>query len=481
MNPQVAQLSPPEVWTWFEKLNAVPRPSKKEERVIAFMKSVGEELGLETIVDPVGNVIIKKGATAGKEDATPVILQAHLDMVHQKNADTEFDFMTQGIESHIDGEWVKAKGTTLGSDNGMGVASILAVLASTDIEHGPIEGLFTIDEETGMTGAENLQQGLLDGKILLNTDTEDEGELTIGCAGGIDTSVTLDGTPQPASGSCSLKLSLTGLRGGHSGCEIHLGRGNANKLMNEILLACHAAGVGVEIASIVGGSLRNAIPRESFAVLSVADEAAFREVVAKESARISERFSEVEPELTIAIADAASIDQVLDANVQQQLLACLEAAPCGVIKMSESVSGLVETSTNLSLVKVDPNRIGIEFLSRSSVESAKGEVAGEIENAFVSLAAEVVHSGEYPGWEPNADSPTLELMKQTYLEMFGTEPIVSAVHAGLECGIIGNRYPGLDMVSFGPTIKNPHSPDEMCHIESVEKYWRFMLEVLKRI
>ena len=481
MNEQVAQLSPPQVWTWFEKLNAVPRPSKKEERVIAFIKSVGEELGLETIVDNVGNVIIKKGATAGRENVTTVILQAHLDMVHQKNSDTEFDFLTQGIESRIDGDWVKANGTTLGSDNGMGVASILAVLSSTDIEHGPIEGLFTIDEETGMTGAENLQQGLLDGKILLNTDTEDEGELTIGCAGGIDTSVQLNCDPQGSTLETALKISLTGLKGGHSGCEIHLGRGNANKLMNRIMLACEAASVSFEIASIVGGSLRNAIPRESFAVLCVDDEAAFRNIVQQQQAEITKEFSAVEPDLSIAIESAASVTEVLPSSVQKQLLACIEAAPCGVIDMSQQVEGLVETSTNLSLVNVAPENICIEFLSRSSVESAKGKVATLIEKAFADLSADVKHSGDYPGWEPNAGSPTVELMKQTYQEMFGNEPIVNAVHAGLECGIIGNRYPGLDMVSLGPTIKNPHSPDEMCHIESVDKYWRFLLEVLKRI
>ena len=480
MNEKVAQLAPSEVWTWFEKLNAVPRPSKKEERVIAFIQSVGAELGLETITDDAGNVVIRKPATSGKENVTPVVLQSHLDMVHQKNADTEFDFDTQGIESWIDGDWVKAKGTTLGADNGMGVASILAVLASEDVEHGPLEGLFTIDEETGMTGAFELQPGLLQAKILLNTDTEDEGELTIGCAGGIDSTVALDCKSQSPTASCWLKISVTGLRGGHSGCEIHLGRGNANKIMNRILLVCQQDDILVELASIRGGSLRNAIPRESFAVVGVADEAAFKKQVAETVAQIQSELS-ADPELVVDVESTPAVAEVLEPSFQASLLAAIEDSPCGVIRMSDQVEGLVETSTSLSLVNVDASRATVEFLTRSSVEPAKAEVTKLIENTFTNTNATVTHGGDYPGWAPNSNSQTLGLMKSVYLEMFGKEPIVNAVHAGLECGIIGSHYPGLDMVSFGPTIKNPHSPDEMCHIESVEKYWRYMLEVLKRI
>ena len=481
MNEQVAQLAPSEVWTWFEKLNSVPRPSKKEERIIAFAKSVGEDLRLETIGDAAGNVIIRKPATAGKENVTPVILQAHLDMVHQKNADTEFDFESQGIESWIDGDWVKAKGTTLGADNGMGAASIMAVLAAKDIEHGPIEGLFTIDEETGMTGAFELEPGILQGKILLNTDTEDEGELTIGCAGGLDTSVVLDCETEAPKLERWVKVAVTGLRGGHSGCEIHLGRGNANLIMNRILQNCESSGVAFHVATVNGGSLRNAIPRESFAVVNVGDKEAFQNAVKESEAAITNEFSETEPELNVEVSDAEAVDSVLAASFQTSLMQAIEAAPCGVIAMSKDVEGLVETSTNLSLVTVDSTKATIEFLNRSSVESAKKEVAADIETAFSSLPGETTHSGDYPGWEPNANSKTLALMKEIYSEMFGKDAIVNAVHAGLECGIIGSRYPGLDMVSFGPTIKNPHSPDEMCHIESVEKYWRYLLEVLNRI
>lgn len=485
MNQEVAQLAPSQVWTWFEKLNAVPRPSKKEARIIEFVRGVGAELKLETIVDDAGNVIIRKPATAGKENVTPVVLQAHLDMVHQKNSDTDFDFLTQGIESWIDGDWVKAKGTTLGADNGMGAASVLAVLSATDIEHGPIEGLFTIDEETGMTGAFKLQEGLLQGKILLNTDTEDEGELTIGCAGGVDTSVVIKPeTQNPAAGDF-VKLSVTGLKGGHSGCEIHLGRGNANKIMNRILWTCQQhAGLDFQLASINGGSLRNAIPRESFAVLNVVGNAtgAFEDAVNEITATIQTELAKTEPNLKVTIESGIEkTAAVLESNLQHQLLAGIYASPCGVVRMSDQVEGLVETSTNLSLVNIDCENISIEFLTRSSVESAKADVTNQIDATFTATGAAITHSGNYPGWTPNADSETLALMKSIYQNMFGESATVSAVHAGLECGIIGSHYPELDMVSLGPTIKNPHSPDEKCHIKSVEKYWRYLVEVLKSI
>jgi dipeptidase D len=481
MNNAVAQLAPSQIWTWFEKLNEVPRPSKKEERIIAFVRQAGEDMGLETIVDDAGNIVIRKPATEGKENVTPVALQAHLDMVHQKNSDTEFDFDSQGIESWIDGDWVKAKGTTLGADNGMGAASILAVLSAKDIEHGPLEGLFTIDEETGMTGAFELQSGLLQAKILLNTDTEDEGELTIGCAGGVDSSVSIECKSQAPGSGTWLKLSVTGLCGGHSGCEIHLGRGNANKIMNRILWTCQQSGADFEVASINGGSLRNAIPRESFAVLNVGSESEFKKSVNEIANTIKTELAKTETGLTIELEASEASESVLEPALQRSLLAAIYASPCGVIRMSDQVDGLVETSTNLSLINIDSQRGSIEFLSRSSVETAKTDVTNQIDATFSGIAATVTHSGDYPSWTPNADSKTLNLMKQIYREMFDQDAVVNAVHAGLECGIIGSHYPGLDMVSFGPTIKNPHSPDEKCHIASVEKYWRYMLEVLKRI
>lgn len=481
MNNEVAQLAPSQVWTWFEKLNEVPRPSKREERIIEYVRGVGQELGLETIVDPAGNVIIRKPATTGMENRKPLVLQAHLDMVHQKNADTEFDFETQGIESWIDGDWVKAKGTTLGADNGMGAASILAVLASTDIQHGPIEGLFTIDEETGMTGAFKLQPNVLQGKILLNTDTEDEGELTIGCAGGVDSSVEIDYPQTSPSTGRWVKLSVTGLKGGHSGCEIHLGRGNANKIMNRILWTCsqdeHA---GFELGSLKGGSLRNAIPRESFAILNVLG-SGFETAVERITTIIRAELSRTEPDLTVTVESGEATDQVMESAAQHQTLAAIYASPCGVVRMSDEVAGLVETSTNLSMVNVASGKSSIEFLSRSSVESAKSDVTNQIDATFANSGARVSHSGDYPGWMPNSDSEILAQMKAIYQEMFDQEPIVNAVHAGLECGIIGSHYPEMDMVSFGPTIKNPHSPDEKCHIASVEKYWQYLLKVLESI
>ena len=480
MNESVIQLEPSSVWLHFEQLNEVPRPSKKEERVIAFMKSFGENLGLETIVDPAGNVIIRKPATSGMEDRKGIILQAHLDMVHQKNADTKFDFDTQGIESYIDGDWLKAKGTTLGADNGMGAASVMAVLSSTDIQHGPIEALFTIDEETGMTGAFNLQPGILTGSILLNTDTEDEGELCIGCAGGVDTNIEMKYLQDPTPANCSaFKVSVKGLRGGHSGCEIHLGRGNANKIMNRLLWETRL--LGPRIASIDGGSLRNAIPRESFATIVIGDDKTgeFKQQIAELVGIIQSELKRTEPDLTVSIEPVERPEHVVNQDDQKRLIASIYAAPCGVIRMSNEMVDLVETSTSLARVAVEDGVAVIQFLTRSSVETARDDLSNMIQATFELAGAKVEHSGGYPGWKPNADSEILSQMKGIYEELFGKPPVVNAVHAGLECGIIGSVYPGLDMISFGPTIKNPHSPDEKCEIASVGKYWQFLLATLK--
>lgn len=493
MNKNVANLEPKPVWTCFEKLNAVPRPSKKEARIIAFVKKFGEDLGLETIVDPVGNIIIRKPATPGRENATPVVMQGHLDMVHQKNADTEFDFDVQGIQSYIDGDWVKAKGTTLGADNGIGSASIMAVLQSDSIKHGPIEGLFTIDEETGMTGAINLQPGLLQGKILLNTDTEDEGELCIGCAGGIDTTASWQYQTESAAGEL-FEISVTGLRGGHSGVDIHLGRGNANKIMNRVIASViHSAGLteAIRIVSLTGGNLRNAIPRESFAVVKIesGNFEAVQNAVAAVAAVIKTERQTTEPNLVIAIeeSDSKTVQaadgevRVMTLNDQQTMLDLIAAAPNGVDRMSEDIAGLVETSTNLSKIEVTNGNASAQFLTRSSVQSAREDLSNRIQSLFRLGAAEVTFAGEYPGWKPNAESKILEQMKTVYQDLFAKAPTVSAVHAGLECGIIGSHYPGMDMISFGPTIKNPHSPDEKCHIASVNLYWQYLVKVLETI
>lgn len=486
MNQAILKHKPLKLWEHFEQLNAVPRASKKEARVIEFMKKFGEQLGLETKVDAIGNVIIRKPATPGMENRVGVVLQGHLDMVHQKNADTKFDFETQGIESWIDGGWLKARGTTLGSDNGVGVASIMAVLSSKDLKHGPIEALFTIDEETGMTGALELKSGELKGKILLNTDTEEEGELCIGCAGGIDTNIDFQydscndqGTPSSQTG---LKVSVTGLRGGHSGCDIHLGRGNANKIMNRLLWT--AGDLSPQIISLDGGSLRNAIPRESFAVVSVREtnSETFQRHIKSMAETIRAELVAVEPDLKIGVekTDIAG-KQVMQPDAQQKFLHAIYAAPNGVIRMSDQVPGLVESSTSLARVHVEAGKAIVQFLSRSSVDSAKIDVANSIAATFRLIGAKVVHQGSYPGWKPKADSAILNLMKGVYSDLFGKTPHVSAVHAGLECGIIGSHYPDMDMISFGPTIKNPHSPDEKCEIETVEKYWRFLTATLERI
>ena len=483
MNEKVAQLDPPEVWSQFEKLNAVPRPSKKEERVIQFIKEFGESLNLETIVDAAGNVIIKKPATAGMEDRKGVIMQGHLDMVHQKNSDTDFDFDSQGIQSEIhDDGWVRAKGTTLGADNGMGVASIMAILASDSIPHGPFEALFTIDEETGMTGAFELKPGVLTGSILLNTDTEDEGELCIGCAGGCDTNIEMNYAKVESTGDAGLKISVTGLCGGHSGCDIHLGRGNANKIMNRLLWKAREQ-FGAEIISIDGGSLRNAIPRESFTVLAIkaakADE--FKTHPAEVAKTIQSELVRTEPDLSIKVEKTDVSSNAMSAEDQAKLINAIYAAPCGVIRWSDEMPGLVETSTSLARVKVEDGAAEIQFLSRSSVETAKNDLANQIQSVFELAGANVQHSGGYPGWAPKADSEIKTVMSQLYEEIFDQPVVVNAVHAGLECGIIGSHYPGLDMISFGPTIKNPHSPDEKCEISSVGKYWRYLLATLERI
>ncbi len=482
MNEKLLSCEPRILWKHFENLNSIPRPSKKEERVIEFMKQFGESLKLDTKVDAAGNVIIRKPATPGMEDRAGVIMQGHLDMVHQKNASTDFDFATQGIESYIDDEgWLQANGTTLGADNGVGVASIMAILSSDDVPHGPFEALFTIDEETGMTGANELEPGNLQGTILLNTDTEDEGELCIGCAGGIDTNVQFTYDENDAKPGSAFKLSLTGLRGGHSGCEIHLGRGNANKIMNRLLWTSQV--FGLQIATIDGGSLRNAIPRESFATIIIDEDQteSFKQHLRELFAVIAAELVRTEPNLAINLEAIEIPAKVMNPEFQLAFLNAIYAAPCGVMRMSDEMPGLVETSTSMARIHAQSGTATVQFLTRSSVETAKQDLANMIKATFELAGASVEQSGSYPGWNPNADSKILDLMKGLYQELFGEPASVNAVHAGLECGIIGSHYPELDMISFGPTIKNPHSPDEKCDIASVEKYWRFLLATLNRI
>jgi len=482
MNEQIKQLSPKEIWNHFADLNAVPRPSKKEGKVIAFMKSFGEKLNLKTMVDEAGNVIIKKPATKGMENKMTIVLQSHLDMVHQKNSDTVFDFDNQGIEMVVDGDWVKARGTTLGADNGIGVASIMALLASTDIPHPPLEALFTIDEETGMTGALELKGGLLDGKILLNLDTEEDTDLTIGCAGGIDVTATANYTPEKAKNNKGLRISLKGLTGGHSGVDIHKGRANANKLMNRILLTLTNE-FDIEISSIDGGSLRNAIPRESTAAINAAEGKAelIKKSIAGLQLILKNEYSYTDPNLQITVDETPVNQQVLNRDFQFKLLRSIYSCQHGIYRMSPDIPGLVQSSNNVARVLVKDGSCSIQCLTRSSVDSEKTDLAQSLTASFELMGATVTCSGSYPGWTPKPESPIVKLMSKLYEELHKTPVHISAIHAGLECGILGTNYPGMQMISFGPNIYGAHSPDEKVQVSSVQKFWKFLLETLKRI
>ena len=479
----LSNLEPKELWQNFAALNAVPRPSKKEERVIAFMMQFGESLGLPTTKDEVGNVIIKKPASPGFEGKQTVVIQSHLDMVHQKNADTNFDFDTQGIDMFVEGDWVKAKGTTLGADNGLGVASIMTLLASSDIAHPAIEALFTIDEETGMTGALGLKGGLLEGKILLNLDTEDDQELTIGCAGGIDVTGSRHYSKKTVTeGSIGLEIVVKGLTGGHSGMDIHLGRGNANKLMNRLLIEIHKE-IHFEVASIDGGGLRNAIPRESRVSLAVISDLKSQFIAkAKEiEAVLKSEYRITDPNLQVEINDIACPELVMEKQFQIHLLQIIHVLPNGIFRMTPGIEGLVQSSNNVSRILVKDGDVSIQCLTRSSVDSEKMDLAAMIESAFHLLGAVTEKKGSYPGWTPQPDAAIVKLMSDLYKEVFGAEPMVNACHAGLECGILGTNYPGMQMISFGPNIRGAHSPDERVQISSVQKYWKFLLTTLQRI
>ncbi|HZW78265.1 MAG TPA: aminoacyl-histidine dipeptidase [Flavobacteriaceae bacterium] len=480
MNSEIRNLQPRAVWNHFADLNAVPRASKKEERVIAFMKDFGNKLALETMEDEVGNVIIKKPATPGMENRKTVVLQSHLDMVHQKNNETDFDFDTQGIQMFVDGDWVRAKGTTLGADNGLGVATIMAILESTDIPHPAIEALFTIDEETGMTGAKGLKGGLLNGEILLNLDTEEDDEIGVGCAGGIDVSAagTYRGTTAPKNAS-AYAIEIKGLQGGHSGMDIIKGLGNANKLMNRILNLTQDF---MQLASLEGGSLRNAIPRESVAKVVVFSEEKFLFAFDDIRKKIIEEYKSLEPQLDIsAIKTDETFDLVMTDDEQRNFIAAMTVAHNGVYRMSPEIEGLVETSNNIAKVTVGEGKIKIDCLTRSSVESSKEDLVNVLTAAFSLAGFEVTTAGDYPGWAPNMESPILKVLDTLYTEMHGTRANVAACHAGLECGILGQNYPGMDMISFGPTIKGAHSPDERASISSTQKFWEFVKEILKNI
>ena len=484
MSQEIRNLEPKVLWNQFANLNAVPRPSKKEERVIAFMKDFGNQLGLETFEDDIRNVIIRKPATPGMENRKPVVLQGHLDMVHQKNADTQFDFDTQGIEMYVDGDWVRARGTTLGADNGLGVAAIMAILESKDIPHPAIEALFTIDEETGMTGALNLKGGILQGQILLNLDTEEDDEIDIGCARGIDVTATAEfdeeDTPE---GSVGYTITVKGLNGGHSGMDIHKGLGNANKIMNRLLFDGFD-NFGLQIASIQGGSLRNAIPRESVAnviIAAVYDEAFvfdMQQIVNE----IKSELKSTEPNLEIGFEKMETTpSKVMPSIAQFYFVRAMYTAHNGVYRMSADFENLVETSNNIAKVDLANGQLSVQCLTRSSVESAKMDLANALRSAFELMGCEVEFSASYPGWTPNAKSEILDVLTAIYEKQNNEKAKVVACHAGLECGILGANYPDMDMISFGPTIHGAHSPDERASIASAQKFWKFLVEILATI
>ncbi len=479
----IRKLEPSDVWGIFHQITQIPRPSKKEAKIVKYVVDFAKDHKLDVTVDKPGNVIIRKPATKGMEKCKGVILQSHLDMVPQKNSDKKFDFEKDPIETVIDGEWVRANGTTLGSDNGIGVAATLAVLASKNVKHGPLEALFTIDEETGMTGAFGLKKGLLKGEILINLDSEDEGELYVGCAGGIDVMAEKkyrqEETPK---GHSPYKVTVKGLKGGHSGVDINLGRANSNKLIARFLMQAESD-FGIRVAEISGGDLRNAIPREAYTVVLVEESMTkkFTKFVRDYEAMYKAEFAETEPTLSFSAAKCEAPSRVMAEKDQYIIIRALFASPNGVQRMSQAMKGLVETSNNLAIVRCIGGKFVVNNLTRSSVDSAKEATAWKIAAVYHLAGARVTLSGSYPGWKPDMKSPILSVMQNVYKKKYNKIPEIKAIHAGLECGLIGGVYPGLDMISFGPTIRYPHSPDEKVNIESVKKFYDFLIETLKNV
>ncbi|MBO7234592.1 MAG: aminoacyl-histidine dipeptidase [Paludibacteraceae bacterium] len=476
----IRQLQPTAVWQNFYNLCQVPHPSGKRKEVGEFVMNFGKALGLETLQDETGNVLIRKPASPGMEDHDGVILQAHLDMVPQKNNDTVFDFETDAIRAYIDGEWVTADGTTLGADNGIGVAAAMAVLADKSLKHPPLEAFFTVDEETGMFGAFGLQPNFLQGKILLNMDSEDEGELYIGCAGGVDGNITFRyfETEVPE-GDVAVKITLTGLNGGHSGLNINLQRANANKLIFRFLKEA-VSNYEARLASVDGGNMRNAIPREAVAVVTVPAEGLedLMDLVHDYETLFLTEYAGVEKTLSFTAEQVALPSGLIPEEVQDDLINAITACPNGMMRYIQDMPDVVETSTNLSIVKSDGEQIYVATLTRSSVESRKEELASMIESVFTMAGAKVEFSGSYPGWQPNLQSRILNTMSKVYQDMYGVTPKIMTVHAGLECGILGRNYPEMDMISFGPTMRFPHSPDEKVNIPTVAKFWDFLVATL---
>jgi len=476
-------LNPRELWHYFEEICQIPRPSKKEGKILKYLTDFAKEHGLDYRSDQIGNLLISKPGTKGNEKKKIVVLQSHVDMVCEKNSDVEHNFDKDPIVPRIDGEWVKGTGTTLGADDGIGIALQLALLAAKDIEHGPLECLFTVDEETGLTGAFGLEKDFLKGNILLNLDSEDDGELFIGCAGGIDT--TADFQYQRVNNETdhvAYKISVSGLKGGHSGDDINKGRGNANKILTRILWNCERM-FEMRLAQMDGGNLRNAIAREAFAIVTVPKRSQKDlETKVKEYAKnIGLEQKTNEPDLKITVHETAMPECLIDFITQNKMLNALYACPHGVIGMSPDIPDLVETSTNLASVKMSTKDIIVATSQRSSVDTLKRDIADMVKSVFQLAGARVKHGDGYPGWKPDMKSEILYITRTSYKDLFGEDPKVLAIHAGLECGLFGEKYPGMDMISYGPTIKGAHSPDERLHIPTVEKFWKLTVEILKNI
>ncbi|WP_137226204.1 MULTISPECIES: aminoacyl-histidine dipeptidase [Shewanella] len=479
----LTQLYPQPLWQWFEQICAIPHPSKHEHALSQYIQQWAKAQGLAVVEDKVGNLIIRKPATAGMENCKKVVLQAHIDMVPQKNADKVHNFETDPIEAYVDGDWVKAKGTTLGSDNGIGMSSALAVLGSKDIKHGPLEVLLTIDEEAGMTGAFGLEAGYLEADILINTDSEQEGEIYMGCAGGVDAQISVPMSWQaPEQSNASFSLTMSGLKGGHSGVNIHLGRGNANKLLARFLFK-YSDELALELVSFSGGSLRNAIPREANVqfMLPAENIEALKQAIETYQALVREELAVADPSMTLTLATIEPPTKVMGEEAQNTLIDLLHASPNGVIRMSDEVEGVTETSLNIGVISTEDESVEVLCLIRSLIDSGREEVTGML-TALANLSgASIDLSGAYPGWKPDTSSPVMAIVRETYNDIYKKDPTIMVIHAGLECGLFKEPYPLMDMVSIGPTIRYPHSPDEKVNITTVGQYWELLLAVLARI
>ncbi|WP_304959247.1 aminoacyl-histidine dipeptidase [uncultured Muribaculum sp.] len=480
---EVKDLKPALIWQCFDEITKVPRPSCHEEQIREYLMRFADKHGIAVKTDAVGNVVMSKKGSAGHENAPTVVLQAHMDMVAEKNSGVDHDFMKDPIQTYIDGDWVKAKGTTLGADNGIGIAAALAVMADDSLEHGPVEALFTVNEEMGLEGAQKLGEGMISGKILLNLDSEDDGEIFVGCSGGVDTTAvfTYNRSFSPENFKY-FKVKVSGLLGGHSGGDIHLGRANANKIIARFIWECSKKW-DIEVSSFNGGNLRNAIPREAEAVFGIHSEHSSQvdKFLTEYAASIRNEYKGIEPSMDLAIESVDAPDYCIDSKTSLSLVRALYSAPHGVISMSHDIEGLVETSTNLAAVKMEgDNKIKVTTSQRSSVESRKVDIAGQVEAHFQLAGAEVTHSDGYPGWAPNMDSAIMKIAAESYEELFGQKAAIKAIHAGLECGLFLQNHPDLDMVSFGPTMTGVHSPDERLLIPTVEKFWKHLALVLKK-